>query len=279
MALEKALHTPSIVSDKGELSLLPEDKRSCLWIADLTGEKKGEGRFRPFFPLSAKELDVIPGEGLPITEKRRGAEDLFKTGVIHKLVSQHPARWQRPIRLMGTAMLLAFSFCEEDGSEFSDELWRVEDSQSVAFKINDARLMGLGRKLVAYIRHFGLLGQIEERTSPDSDRELLDAEYTRKRRIDFPMGLLGDVEYSVTFFDREDGMFALGCKPHGATLRHKGDLVYSLPTSAYEEMLVQDSLGGANDDYFTVAQLAWAKVFETWLNNIAPYVSSFVGLV
>jgi hypothetical protein len=280
VTLEKVLHTPAIVSEKGELSLLPEEKRSCLWIADLTGGKKGEGYFRPFFPLSEKEREALPEAGLPIVENRRSVEDLFKTGAIRKLANQTPSRWHRTIRVMSAAMLLAFSFCEEDGSEFSDELWREENPENpLTFRIDDPRLMGLGRKFVGYARHFQAVDKITVRASYDSDKELQDDRYTRKRRVEFPVGLLGDVEYSVTFFEREDEMMALGCKPRGATLRHKGDLIYVFPAPVYSDALIHDSFGGAPDDYFTVMQLTSAKEFERWMNNVVPYIASFAGIV
>jgi hypothetical protein len=122
------------------------------------------------------------------------------------------------------------------------------------------------------------MNAIKTLTSYDSDKELQDDHYTRKRRIEFPAGLLGDVEHSVTFFEREDGMMALGCKPRSATLRHKGDLVYSFPSAVYAQALTDDSFGGSPDDYFTVAQLASAKTFEQWMNNILPYVVPFAGI-
>jgi hypothetical protein len=140
-------------------------------------------------------------------------------------------------------------------------------------------MKGLDRRFVGYVRHFGLLGETACRVSVDSDKELLGSEYARKRRIQFPVGLLGDVEYSVTFFDHADGTTALGCKPRSATSRHKGELIYVLPTVFYEKALENDSFGGAADDYFTVAQLTSAKRFETWMQNVIPYIGSFAGLV
>ncbi|MDR2136728.1 MAG: hypothetical protein LBO68_00440 [Synergistaceae bacterium] len=276
MALEKALHTPAVVYDKGEMSLLPEEKRSCLWIADIT-DKNGAGSFHPFFPLSEKERGVIPEEGIPIVENRRGAEDLFKTGVIRKLSNQDPLRWHKPVRVMSAAILLAFSFCEADGAEFSDELWKEDPATPLALRINDPRLMGLGRKFGSYVRHFDALKKIAMQTSDESNQELLDNRYTRKRRIEFPAGLLGDVGYFVTFFDREDGLMALGCKPRAATPRHKGDLIYSFPVPLYEQALLNDVFGGEPDDYFTVVQLVSAKVFERWLGNVNLYISPFTG--
>jgi hypothetical protein len=278
MTLGKALHTPAVVNDKGELALLPEEKRSSLWLA-ISDDKKGGGSFRPFFPLSDKERDVVPEEGFPIVENRRGVEDLSKTGVIRKLASRNPLRWHKPVHVMSAAMLLAFSFCEEDGAEFSEELWKDDLTAPLLLKINDPRLMGLGRKFVSYVRHFDALKKIETRISLDSTQELLDDHYSRKRRIEFPLGLLGDVEYSVTFFEREDGMTALGCKPRSATLRHKGDLIYSFPTPVYEQALIDDSFGGSPDDYFTVAQLTSAKGFERWAGNVDLYVPSLTGAV
>ena len=283
VALEKVLHTPIVVSEKGDLPLLPEDKRFFLWIADLSDAKKGEGFFRPFFPLSEKERSALPEEGLPITENRRGAEDLFKTGVARRLTTLEPARWHRPVHVMSAAMLLAFSFCGEDGGEdgtkFSDALWNEEDPAHPAFRIDDPRLLGLGRKFAGYVRHFAALDKIAARESPDSDKELQGGGYARKRRIVFPVGLLGNVEYSVTFFEREGGAMALGCKPKGVTMRHKGELLFSFPSFLYEEALAHDSFGGSLDDYFTVVQIASAKGFEMWMNNVVPYIAPFSGLV
>jgi hypothetical protein len=280
IVLEKMLHTPAIVSEKGELSLLPEEKRVALWIADITGGKKGEGYFRPFFPLSDQEKDLAPEEGLSFVENQRGVEDLLKTGIVRKLTNRNPLRWHQPIHFMSAAMFLAFSFCEEDGEDFPDELWRDEDPQKFSsLKIGDPRLKGLGRKLVGYIRHFESLDKITIHTSLDSDKEMQDSGYARKRRIEFPAGLLGNVDYSVTFFDREDSAMALGCKPRSVTSRHKGELIYEFPTSVYEQALVHDSFGGSPDDYFTVTQLASAKAFEAWMSNIVPYVASFAGFL
>ena len=273
--LEKVFHTPAIVSDKGELALLSEDKRSCLWIADFSGEKKNEGRFHPFFPLSENEKNVFPEGGLLIGKNQRGADDLFKTGVARKLAVQSPLRWHKPVRVMGAAILLGFSFCDEDGSEFADEFW----SDEVSIKNDDRRLCGLGRKFTGYARHFESLKEIEMRASSDSDKELMEAGYSRKRRVEFQERAIGDVAYSVTFFESDDGAMALGCKPRAATIRHKGELIYSLPASVYAQALINDSLGGATDDYFTVTQLISAKAFERWSNSIAIYLDSLTGTI
>jgi hypothetical protein len=277
--LEKMLHTPAIVSDKGELSLLGEDKRSSLWLADLSDGRKGEGSFRPFFPLTEKEQSVLSKEGLPFTENRRSAEDLLKTGVVRKLASALPARWRRPLHVMAAGMLLGFSFCEEDGADFIDDFWREDADDFTALRSGDTRIKGIDRRFVGYIRHFGLLNELTRRVSMDSDTELLEGEYSRKRRIQFPAGILGDVEYSVTFFDHAGGGMALGCKPLSMTARHKGELIYTLPTAQYEKALADDSFGGAPDEYFSVALLTSAKRFETWMQNVVPYIGPFVGLV
>ena len=273
--LEKTLHTPAIVSEKGELAMLPEDKRSCLWIADITDRGKNEGSFRPFFPLSEKEKSAFMENSLPISEKKRGADDLLKTGIVRKLAVQASLRWYLPVRVIGAAVLLGFSFCDEDGSDFIDEFWGEVDS----IKIDDTRLCGLGRKFVGYVRHFEALKEIEIRTSPDSDKELLAANYSRKRRIEFQEKAIGDVPYSVTYFEREDGAIAFGCKPKAATLRHKGDLLYSMPAAVYAQALVNDALGGTADDYFTIAQLISAKSFEKWSSNVLACISSLTGPV
>ena len=288
--LEKVLHVPEIVTDKGELNLLSEEKRSSLWIADFTEGDKKIGEFRPFFPLSPEEQQVFP-EKLEIRNNERTVNDLFKTGVVRQLAKANPARWHSPVRLTAAAMLLGFSFCDADGSDFVDLLWRGEESPAapniskpsepgkISFALRDPRLVGLGYKLAAFVRHIEAVDQIEERISLDSDKELQEQGYERKRRLAFPDGSVGDVSYSVTFFDGEQGQIALGCKPKAATLRHKGELIYTFPAELYEKALLQDTLGGPADDFYTVTQLAWARQFRNWYDKVALYVSSFAGLI
>ncbi|MCL2010892.1 MAG: hypothetical protein FWG71_10185 [Synergistaceae bacterium] len=275
--LDKTLHTPALVLEKNELAMLQEDKRSCLWLADVSGEIKGEGSFRPFFPISEQEKIAFLGGELPIVDNKRGVDDLLKTGITRKLAVQTPLRWHKPTRVVGAAILLAFSLCGEDGSEFTDEFWSDEVH---SIKLDDKRLCKLGRKLTGYVRHFDAVKEMEMRTSPDSDKELMDANYLRKRRIEFQEGAIGNVGYSVTFFERdEDGAIALGCKPRVSTTRHKGDLIYLLPAQVYAQAIINDSFGGAADDYFTVTQLVSAKTFEIWSNTILNYISPLIGAI
>ena len=45
--LEKVLHVPEIITDRGELNLLSEERRSALWIADFTEGDRRTGDFSP----------------------------------------------------------------------------------------------------------------------------------------------------------------------------------------------------------------------------------------
>ena len=294
VTFERVLHAPAIVFDKKELALLPEEKRTRLWISDLTGEERGAGYFRPFFSLDENEKATL-GECLPFTENRCNVDDLVKTGAIRKLNGANLTRWNRPLRVVTAAMLLGFSFCGEDGSEFTDSLWDAGNFEKpLSFKISDPRLRGLGRKFVGYLRHFAMLGDITVWASLESEKDLLDDDYTRRRRIDFPAGLLGPGESSVTFFEREDdGMMALACKPKMRSSRGSGsglyyasppqksqekqELVYTFPKTLYERAVSNDSFGGAADDYFTVGQIASAKMFEAWCGSLLPYIAYFTG--
>ena len=289
--LERVIHVPEVITDKGELNLLSEERRSALWVADFTEEDKKTGEFCPFFPLSSEEKQQALAEPLKIRNTERTVDDLLKTGVVRRLAKAKPARWHNPVRLTAAAMLLGFSFCDSDGSEFVDLLWRGEEGAAapvavktkepgkLSFSLRDPRIMGLGYKLAAFIRHFDAVNKIEQRISLDSDKELQEQGYERKRRLTFPDGTVGDVSYSVTFFDDEQGRMALGCKPKAATLRHKGELVYLFPSELYERALLDNTLGGPEDDFYTVTQLAWARQFQDWYDNVALYVSSFSGLV
>ena len=142
---------------------------------------------------------------MEIRNNERTVNDLLKTGVIRQLAKANPARWHSPVRLTAAAMLLGFSFCDADGSDFVDLLWRGEESPAapniskpsepgkISFALRDPRLVGLGYKLAAFVRHIEAVDQIEERISLDSDKELQEQGYERKRRLSFPDGSVGDV--------------------------------------------------------------------------------------
>ena len=269
---------------------MSEERRSALWIADFTEGDRRTGDFRPFFPLGPEERRALTAD-LTIRNNERTVDDLLKTGAVRQLAKANPARWHSPVRMVAAAMLLGFSFCEADGSDFVDLLWRggeapavpgmaaPAESEKVSFSLRDPRLVGLGYRLAAFVRHFEAVGKMEERVSLDSDKELLDQGYVRKRRLDFQDGTVGDVSYVVTFFEDEAGRMALGCKPRAATLRHEGELIYNLPSEIYEEALRHDTPGGPADDFFTVTRLVWARQFRSWYGNVEPYVSSFAGLI
>ena len=279
---EKVLHAPEIVTDRGEMNLLSEEKRSSLWIADFTEDRK-QGSLRPFFPVTAGEAGVLDPEAMKITDAERNVEPLVRRGFIRALAKAAPARWHNPVRVTAAALLLGFSYCGADGLEFADSLWegRAGDAQpALDFSLRDPRLMGLGRKLAAFIRHFNAVERIEEAVSLDSDKELQDQGYVRKRRLAFAPGTIGDVPYKVTFFEDEaGGRTAFGCKPDAAPSRERWELIYSLPTEDYHAALRHDTMGGPDDEYFTVTQLAWARQFLDWNASVAPYVGSFAGLM
>ncbi|GHV47266.1 hypothetical protein FACS1894204_10460 [Synergistales bacterium] len=313
---DRVLHAPAVVLDRKEFAILSEEKKTRLWIADLTGDddldeaeierqkrkgtwKKDSGFFVPFFPLLPSEKKTFPEAGMPFSDGFYDVEDLFLSGAVRKLNGASVRRWHRPLRIMSVALLLNFSYCEEDGQEFSDELWRVgRFEEPLNLKIGDYRLRGMGRKAVAYIRHFDALRRVSVRASFDGENELLSQDYARKRRIGFPPGLLGRGETSVTFFERSDGMMALACRPStkssgkgsGSDGRlyyasppqkshEKQELIYTLPREDYDAALVNDTFKGDADDYFTVSQIAGAKIFEAWCDSLTPYIKYFAGFV
>ncbi|MCR5346875.1 MAG: hypothetical protein K6E38_03785 [Fretibacterium sp.] len=294
---DKVVHSPELISNKKELAMLSEDKRSSLWVADCTGEDKTVGVFRPFFPFNEQEAEAVTEERLSFGPDGRSADALLKTGAVSLLKKANPTRWHNPVRLMAAAMLLGFSFCEEDGSEFGNSLWEMkrEDetpSQNVGgpkmkhpvrlatFSLHAPGLMQLGHKLVAYIRHFDTAGETESWESMDSTKELEELGYARTRRFDFQEKTIGDVPYRVTLYEnKEKERMALSCEPRAATARHKGDLVYTFPMASYKRALKEDTMSATEDDFYTMTQLIWARQFRIWYDNVAPYIGRIIGLV
>lgn len=289
---EKVVHIPELITEKKQLALLSEDKRSSLWIADCTGANKQIGAFRPFFPAQGTERDALAEEKLRILGAGRGVDALFATGVITALKEARPERWNNPIRVTAAAMLLNFSFCGGDGVKFADELWQEKKptpasttgtmkapTRLSSFSLHAPGLMGLGHKLVAYIRHIDALEKVEAGTSQDSEKELHDLGYSRTRRLDVPADMIGDVPYRVTFYENEEeGRRAFGCVPQSMTLRHPGELVFTVPTDIYEAARKDDTMGNAEDDLYTLSQLIWGRQFKNWYESVMPYVKGFVGL-
>lgn len=300
--LEKAVFNPEIITSSKDMTLMTEDKRSSLWIADCSGEDKRFGMFRPFFPVNENEKNVINEEKLKIIgNNSRGIDTLINSGVIANLKSVNPERWHNPIRVTAAAMLLVFSYCNEDGSKFSESLWddgsnknqpqqfqqfgtqmiqkSAAPKKNKAFSIHDANLMRLGHKLVAYMRHFYEADKLDLTCVIDSDKELQDSGYVRSRRVDFHTGSIGDVPYKVTFYENEsENMIGLGCIPQLPTAKHSGHLLLKIPTEIYKRALQRDTMGGPDDDYYTITRLLWTRQFKDWYENVKPYVRTFAGL-
>ena len=72
-------------------------------------------------------------------------------------------------------------------------LSKPSEPGKISFALRNPRLVGLGYKLAAFVRHIEAVDQIEERISLDSDKELQEQGYERKRRLAFPDGSVGDV--------------------------------------------------------------------------------------
>ncbi|MBQ9433115.1 MAG: hypothetical protein IJU26_02760 [Synergistaceae bacterium] len=292
--LEKALNRPEIANTKADIAMMGEEKRSALWIADCTGGDRNSGLFRPFFPLSEREAQIATEDSLRITEAAmKTAEGLIKTGVPAALKEANPERWHNTVRVVAAAMLLGFSYCGGDGTKMAEEIWAEGEKKAPTqlgqvamkapvrkFSLNDPGLVRLGHKLTAYIRHCYYIDDLDIEYVGDSTKELQDADFARSRRIDFNTGTLGDVPYRVTFYENPDeGLTAFGCVPRMQTARHTGDMVLIIPTATYKQALANNSMGNAEDDFFTITRLLWAKQFKAWFETLKPYVGKFAGLI
>ncbi|MCL1940807.1 MAG: hypothetical protein FWG09_02610 [Synergistaceae bacterium] len=268
------------IIDPAEMALMPEKKRYYLWICDIT-ESRDEGVFRPFFPMVETEKNIMPSpEGITFSGGQKGSEYLFKTGILRKLMGLNPARWYRPLQIAAAAMLLNFSFSGEDGSEMAEMLWHDHPDNPVVLKPDDPKMAKLGERIDMYIRHFHAIKDVKcEEGVYDSVAEMQKREYVRKKRFNLPVGAIGDVEYTVTTFEKDNEPVAFACVPSAATVRHDKDVVYHIPNDVFQKAKNDDTLDPVNlDEYFSLASLIKARQCSDWLERIAFFVSPFTGV-
>ena len=293
--LEKAIHHPEPVSNKADFAMMTDDRRSSLWVADCTGEDRNTGIFRPFFPMTPEEAELLTEDRRVISNiHMRSTEGLFKLGLPELLKKANPERWHNTLRVTAAAMMLGFSYCGADGIKTSDYFWTAGEkpvnlnpnvtvlkAPVKKLSIHDAELMRLGHKFTAYLRHCYKLGDVSINYADDSGKELQEAGFSRTRRMDFNTGTLGDVPYRVTFYvNDEEGLTAFGCNPRMQTARHRGDMVIMIPTKVFTQAMNDDTMGGSStNEFYTITRLLWAKQFGEWYRNIKRYVRKFAGLI
>ncbi|MGI6783668.1 MAG: hypothetical protein ACOX5A_05515 [Aminivibrio sp.] len=279
--LSDLLNSPRSVFEKSELALLPEEKRSRLWLADMTDGEE-EGRFRPFFPLSGEEAEVFGGGlSVPATAGKGGA-DLKSSGITRKLASVCPARWYDTARTAAAAALLGFSLFHEEGDGFSSFLWAgakngIPSKEHFKEGFPDPVLARFVKNMAGYVRHWAVLDKISVESVLDAYEELTGRGFARKRRLELPAGALGNTDYTVTVYMDEEGTMAAGCAPRQATDRHRGELVFSMPAAVYGQALKDDSFGGAEDDYFTLATLLQARLYDFWRKRVDRFAGVFLN--
>lgn len=279
--LTDLLHAPRSVFDKSEMGLLPEGKRQCLWLADFT-DGGGRGFFRPFFPLSEAELAVFGGEPSVPIRGGKSVADLKKTGITRKLASVCPERWYETPRTAAAAVLLGFSLACEESGDFSSFLWKAADGGVISTRAlsaapADSSVSRFAVKMAGYVRHWAALKCISLETVIDSYGTLKERGFVRKRRMQFPAGSIGNVEYTVTLYADGKGTLAVGCVPGRATDRHKGERVFTLPEAVYVQALRDDSFGGVEDGFFTLSTLLQAKLYEGWHRRIRRFTDVFLS--
>lgn len=278
--LGNMIHTPTNIIDPAEFGLMPEKKRFFLWLGDMT-ESRDEGFYVPFMPLSDEEKALIPSEdGVPFTDDVKGLACIQKYGLLRKLMGTNHSRWYRPLQISAAAMLLNFSFCGDDGSELSEALWDPAPSEPLALRPDDSRLAKFGERLNLYIRHYDAIPKIGyEEGVYESVTELQKREYVRKRRFSIPMGSIGDVEYTVTLFEKEGEPIAVSCAPQALTVRHEHDMIFHIPEAVLTKAGKDDAIRGSlPDELYSLSSLIKAKQFYDWSERIAYFISDFAGV-
>ncbi len=279
--LSDLLHSPRSVFEKSELALLPDEKRSRLWLADMTDGEEG-GRFRPFFPLTREEAALFGQEHSLPAVSGKSVADLKNTGITRKLASVSPGRWYDPSRTAAAAALLGFSLFHEESDEFSSFLWSGAKSglpsrEHFRGGFPDPSLPRFVRSMAGYVRHWAALDSISVESVLDAYEELTGRGFARKRRLEIPAGALGSTDYTVTVYLDDEGGMAAGCAPRHATDRHRGELVFSMPGEVYGQALKDDAFGGPEDEYFTLSTLLQAKLYDFWRRRVDRFAGIFLN--
>jgi hypothetical protein len=278
--LSHMVEAPVNVIDPAEMALMTEKKRCYLWVCDKK-KNRSEGFYRPFFPMGEDEQNVFPSpEGIPFSGEQKGIEYFSKTGILRKLMGVNPTRWYRPLQIAAAAMLLNFSFCGANGGDTAELLWHDRVDDPIVLKPDDPKMVQLGERINLYIRHFNAIKDIKyEEGVYDSVAELQKREYVRKKRFNLHVGAIGDVEYTATFFEKDNEPIVFTCVPQSATARHDKDIVYHIPHDIFLKAKKDNTLDKENlDEIYTLASLIKAKQCNDWLERIAFFVSSFTGV-
>jgi hypothetical protein len=271
--------TPTTIINPADIAFIPENKRYYLWICDLS-KNKSEGFYRPFFPMTEAEKDLLPSpEGVPFSGEQKSSEYLFKTGIIRKLMDVNPVRWYRPLQIAAAAMLLGFSFCGEDGGEMTELLWNVTGAPTI-IKPDYSKMVKLGERLNLYIRHFNEIKSIQsEYIDYDSVTEIQKRGFERKRRYSIPVGIIGNNEYTVTMLEKDNEPTAFTCVSSSIAVNREKEIVYYIPQDIHYKAQQDDTLEKVNlDEFFSLTSLIRAKQCNDWLERIAFFVSAFTGV-
>ncbi|MPM25589.1 hypothetical protein SDC9_72086 [bioreactor metagenome] len=172
-------------------------------------------------------------------------------------------------------------FFEESG-DFSSFLWKAAEGGVVSRKAlserpADPSISRFAVKMAGYVRHWAALDSVSVETVLDSYDTMKERGFARKRRMQFPVGALGNVEYTVTLYVDGKGTLAVGCVPAQATDRHRGERVFTLPEAVYGQALRDDAFGGAEDDFFTLSTLFQAKLYQRWHRRIRRFTDVFLS--
>jgi hypothetical protein len=267
---------PKVVMDKKDFALLPETKRRSLWLTDLS-DGKNNGAFLPCFDVTDEESELFLKNGDELyLDLPKGADirDIRSTSIVSKLTAVDPVRWYMPFQIGAMGVLMGFSAVGGESIDFADSLWRGYDKKSFLRKVDDlegqakVQASKMAMALVSLVRHWPYLQALEYREHYDSEGDLKERGYSRKRRFDIPQGQLGDISYVVTVYDNGEGHIAIGCKGNGRTSLHDGDMIFEMPDHVYGRSMASDACGSSPDETYSIVSLIRAWRTYVWCRRV-----------
>jgi hypothetical protein len=185
----------------------------------------------------------------------------------------NPARWNEFMLPLAKAMLLGFSDWSSGGEHlFSAALWKHLPQKDYRSEetISDIALAGkfLMNKLIAYIRLWPILEEVQLEKNHDATKELEARGMKKRERFEMVNPSLDDKQFRVTrLVNEETSAVSFGIVP-ATRLPGEEDRIISMTGENWAKCLAACSLGGERDPQYTCLSVVAAAETKAWYERL-----------